>query len=116
MKKTYTLLLFWLAHALMAPRALAQMPTGLPDVCEVAGPALTLLQGLLLGIATPLGIAAITWGGFLIATSPTMPSNFNKGKTAVIIGIVGLALTFSAYQVATLIFGSIDVCPEIETG
>jgi hypothetical protein len=60
---------------------------------------------IVLQIATPLAVIAITIGGIFMMASAGNPSLFGKGKQILIVAIIGLVLVFCSYLIVNSILG-----------
>ena len=61
-------------------------------------------------ILSTLGVIAvliILWGGFIWMTAAGEPDKVDKAKKLIISGIVGLAIIFAAYAIATFVIGAL---------
>ena len=114
MKKIFLpIILFCLLTIIFAP-LVARAAEGLvqcqgPSDCDLTafGKMLEGIYKLIIQVATPLGILAVTIGGILIMVSAGNPNLMGIGKKVFWSGIIGLFLVFASKAIINFILSAI---------
>jgi len=75
-------------------------PCGINDFFTMLG---NIYSFIVIGIATPLAVIAITIGGILIMTSAGNPNLMGTGKKILYSGIIGLVLVFCSWLIINFV-------------
>ena len=77
------------------------------ELCDVFSTLLYVYNFIVLDIATPLAVLALTIGGVFILISAGNPTLMSKGKTILYAAIIGLVLVFGSFLIIDFILNDV---------
>ena len=93
------------------PNPLCPGGTGSVGCIDTLSAVLTAITNYILGIVGVLVIAMFVWAGILFVTAGFQPGNYEKGKSALIYAVIGLAIILAASGLMALVTAVIGAPP-----